>query len=228
MFRVHGGCLSIHCPSHIPKVNLGLRGTTLHTCSSQPNNFPPTVLSPNNQLKVYLPLELCVFLIYAMPTGGGESAKTGSEKWAIWWQTAMSLLCSEAWAITVTGCLFFPGVSQQVAPLWILSPLSYGPLHLVYLEVSPPTLFKGLIPLNKKKGSYMWWLTVSCRHDFKQSERKMCGSDKGLEWTMNSAKKINWIGPRLHHDQETLALYHEKRFASRHPSSVTRLMTRLG
>lgn len=112
MFRVHGGYLSIHCPSHIPRVNLGLRGTTLHTCSSQPNNFPPTVLSPNNQLKVYLPLELCVFLIYAMPTGGGESAKTGSEKWAIWWQTAMSLLCSEAWAmsrvITVTGCLFFP------------------------------------------------------------------------------------------------------------------------
>lgn len=123
---------------------------------------------------------------------------------------------------------FSPGVSQQVAPLWILSPLSYGPLHLVYLEVSPPTLFKGLIPLNKKKGSYMWWLTVSCRHDFKQAERKTCKSDKGLEWTMNSAKKINWIGPRRHHDQETLALYHEKRFASRHPSSVTRLMTRLG
>lgn len=171
-------------------------------------------------------------LIYAMPTGGGESAKTWSEKWAIRWQTAMSLLCSEARAmsrvITLTGCLFFPGVSQQVTSLWILSLLSYGLLPLVYLEVSPPTLFKGLIPLNKKKGSYMWWLTdLSCRHDFKQAEKKRARVIKGPRTRVKNEvcqeDKLNWsLTPSWPRNAS------KKRFASRHSSSVARLMTRLG
>lgn len=56
-------------------------GAKLHTCSTAPNNFPPTVLSRSNQLKVFL----C--LIHSTPTSNRKRAegdkKMGCERWGV-------------------------------------------------------------------------------------------------------------------------------------------------
>lgn len=63
--------LSIYCPSHIP----GAAGNITAHLPLITESFHPTVLSQNNQLKVYLRRELSIFYLCHANREGGERSR---------------------------------------------------------------------------------------------------------------------------------------------------------
>lgn len=93
-----GRSLPIYCPSHISRATLELQGTTSNICFTPANNFLQPFFLKTISWRYIYPLSYA-FLIYAIPTGG---EKMETDFWAIWWQTGISLLCSETgWGFLV-------------------------------------------------------------------------------------------------------------------------------
>lgn len=117
---------------------LGAAGKNPSYLPLSTKSLPQTVPSQNNKLKVYLPLELrASYLCHAIREW--NLSDMGTKCHSLLAGEAGQLLLLTQWAgvSVLTSSLFPPAVSKSAAPLWILSLLSYGPLHPAFLKGIP-------------------------------------------------------------------------------------------